>query len=232
MTLLFALFLTYTVTTGTGAAHAADAGNTVDPYKPAMLLTNTGGNEKNELIKYTVTDGKVTEDSRISLAKGYSDIAISANGTKLYAIGKSPEHNNDLRVWVLDTDTGEELEEKPVAGLPTDYFPNALTPLQDGDLLTGTSGDSKVVISELYRINPETGQATKFEMSLSEGYGSAGDFLTVSDHEIMAIATHKDQYDSPLESRLSEALLLDLETKSVRSLGEVPISYGRRTGQQ
>jgi len=103
----------------------------------------------------------------------FYDIAFSSDGNTLYGVYVTG-------LSVIDPATGATLSSKPITGVPG-LFPNALSATADGNLLMGNG-------SVIYTVDPATGAAVPYA-SFPAGYGSGGDFITVSDGDIIVSAS-------------------------------------------
>ncbi len=176
------------------AAHAATA------CAAGSIYANVGTGRL-ALNEYSTTG---TLLSSVPLTRDYYDIAFLGDGTTLYGVRANV-------LWRIDPTTGQEISGTPITGLPANYEANALSALPTGDLLTGTSNSTQI-----FQINPITGVATPFRASFPPGFGSAGDFLSLNDGDILAVGT------GPNVSTLFRIKPDD----SVIEVGTVPATYG------
>jgi uncharacterized repeat protein (TIGR01451 family) len=111
----------------------------------------------------------------------YGDIAWSADGSTLYGV----EIEQQL-LYVIDPNTGATISTVAMTGLPTGEWLNALSSLPNGNLLIGFPENR-----DIYEVDPTTGAATQFRASFPTEpglEGAAGDFLTLPDGDILALA--------------------------------------------
>lgn len=176
---------------------------------PGTIYVNTGG-APTVLNQYTTT-GELA--SSVPTSNSYTDIAFSADGLTLYGILPG----SPAVLYTIDPDTGAETASVPVAGLPgLPYYANALSALADGSLLVGAAPGAGAVSQQIFRIDPVTGVATPFAASFPAGFGSAGDFLSLSDGDVLAVGS--DGFDNVLFRIKPDSTVI--------AVGTVPLSYG------
>ncbi|WP_158277250.1 DUF7507 domain-containing protein [Serinibacter arcticus] len=176
--------------------------------EPGDIYVNTGGATP-VINRYSPT-GELLNSAPTEAA--YTDIAFSADGLVMYGI-----LDDGASVFTFDPETGAELGSVAVVGLPTaGYFINALSALPDGDLLVGAAPSGTETSQRIYRINPITGVATQFGASFPEGFGSAGDFLSLPDGDLLAIGL----------GQFGSSLFRIAPDFTVTNVGTVPVSFG------
>lgn len=141
---------------------------------PATIWAN-GGTALN-LYRY-LTDGTQI-GTPVPLARAYADIAWSADGETLYALGAT---GPVITLFTLDSATGDELSSVPITGITGTATANAgLSTASDGSLLYGNN------TVNLYKVNPVTGVASSFAQ-LPTGQVTAGDFVTLPGGDVLAL---------------------------------------------
>ncbi|MBP5803149.1 hypothetical protein J2D78_13760, partial [Microbacterium maritypicum] len=202
LAMIFAMLTTINVI---GSAQTAQAAAVCTP---GNIYANTGG-AVNELNKYSTTGDLV---SSVPLARSYTDIAFLGDGVTLYGIAPG----TPTVLYTIDPDTGAEIGSVSVTGLPaTAYFANALSAAPDGSLLVGAAPNGETG-RMIFEINPTTGVATPFQAMFPTGYGSAGDFLSLADGDILAVGS----------TGSGGALFRIAPDFSVTQVGTVPQSFG------
>lgn len=166
----FATTLGVTTLTPPDAAEAATVGQCV----AGDLYVNVG-NGVLALDRYTTTGVLV---STVPLSKPYGDIAFSNTGSTLYGA-----EWNASNLDTIDPATGAATASITIAGPAAGGSVNALSALPDGSLLAGVAGDSA-----LYTIDPATGVSVAFRAALPSGYTPAGDFISLTDGDILVAA--------------------------------------------
>ncbi|WPF83961.1 hypothetical protein SANBI_001673 [Sanguibacter sp. 4.1] len=176
--------------------------------EPGNITVNIGSGTP-RLIQYSAT-GSV--ESEVAVPRSYTDIAYSSDGLTLYGILPGVP-----TLYTIDPATGVETASIPITGMPASgYFQNALSALPDGSLLTGAARNSDPVSQQIFRIDPTTGVATPFAASFPTGFGSAGDFLTLADGDVLAIGN----------GPAGNALFRIAPDATVTQVGTVPESFG------
>lgn len=206
LAVLFALLCTmltaFNVLTQAQSAQAAPI------CEPGNITVNIGSGTP-RLIQYSAT-GSV--ESEVAVPRSYTDIAYSSDGLTLYGILPGVP-----TLYTIDPATGVETASIPITGMPASgYFQNALSALPDGSLLTGAARNSDPVSQQIFRIDPTTGVATPFAASFPTGFGSAGDFLTLADGDVLAIGN----------GPAGNALFRIAPDATVTQVGTVPESFG------
>ncbi|KAB1887788.1 hypothetical protein F6W70_10585 [Microbacterium maritypicum] len=202
LAMIFAMLTTINVIGSPQAAQAAAV------CTPGNIYANTGG-AVNELNKYSTTGDLV---SSVPLARSYTDIAFLGDGVTLYGIAPG----TPTVLYTINPDTGAEIASVPVTGLPaTAYFANALSALPDGSLLVGAAPNGETG-RMIFEINPTTGVATPFQAMFPTGFGSAGDFLSLADGDILAVGS----------TGSGGSLFRIAPDFSVTEVGTVPQSFG------
>lgn len=181
-------------------AVAAPAAQAATVCADGSIYANVGSGRL-ALNEYSTTG---TLLNSVPLTRDYYDIAFLSDGTTLYGVRVNV-------LWRIDPTTGQEISGTPITGLPANYDANALSALPTGDLLTGTSNST-----EIFQINPTTGVATPFRASFPPGFGSAGDFLSLNDGDILAVGTGTNV----------STLFRIKPDNSVIEVGTVPTTYG------
>lgn len=152
------------------AAGAATAGQCV----AGDIYVNIG-NGALALDRYTATGVLV---STVPLSKPYGDIAFSNTGSTLYGA-----EWDDSNLDTIDPSTGAVTASITITGPAAGGSVNALSALPEGGLLAGVAGDSV-----LYTIDPATGVSVAFRAALPSGYTPAGDFISLTDGDILVAA--------------------------------------------
>lgn len=169
---------------------------------PGDVYVNVGSGSL--ALRQYATDGTLV--SSVPLAHAYGDIAFSDTGSTLYGA--------EWDAPVLDTidpATGDVTASVPITG-PAAGAVNALSALPDGSLLAGVFGQS-----QLWTVDPATGTSSAFRAALPAGYTSSGDFVSLSDGDVLAAA------DGPGGQGYLVRIHPDDTTTVV---GSVPESYG------
>ncbi|WP_158292566.1 DUF7507 domain-containing protein, partial [Serinibacter arcticus] len=175
---------------------------------PGNITVNTGSATP-QLIQYSAT-GSV--ESSVAVPRSYTDIAYSSDGLTLYGILPGVPF-----LYTIDPATGVETARIAITGMPASgYFQNALSALPDGSLLTGAAPNGQATSQQIFRIDPTTGVATLFAASFPTGFGSAGDFLTLADGDILAVGNGPG----------GNALFRIAPDATVTQVGTIPESYG------
>ena len=187
-----------------------------DECVPETIYVNAG-TRPYKLQEYT-TAGDLVSD--VALTRAYTDIAITADGARMYGIAVA-----STGVFVLDEidlDTGAPLASVDITGIALPYYPNALSVTADGTLLTGGARvASDVNRQTAYEIDPVTGAATSVGEIFPENWGSAGDFLTLADGDLLAVGDGVDATGSVIN-----ALFRVSPEGETTMVGTVPQSYG------
>ena len=210
-----AVFLAATATL-TGATGAGTARAEIGVCAPVAIVVNTGSPTL-KLNSYSTTG---TLLSTAQLTTTYGDIAFDASGTTLYGSYFFAPFG---RIDVINTATGAVTRRIALTGpaAASTVALNGLSGLPDGTLLGGASGSSV-----LYRIDPATGVSTVYPRSLPAGYTSAGDFLSLDDGDLIAMANaSSDQTLSHLIRIHPDGSSVDVGTVE-RSIG-MAISGGK-----
>ncbi|GHE07515.1 hypothetical protein [Klenkia taihuensis] len=169
----------------------------------AHLLVNTGTTSGQEqLLRYDPT-GRLR--ASVPAQRPYGDVAVLPDGT-LFGVDLDTGADTLYRV---DLGTGAETASVPITGPPGLTY-DALSGAPDGDLLLGAHQDDRVL-----EVDPATGATTLFA-TLPPGYGSAGDFLTLADGDVLAVA----------EGGGGNALVRIHPGGATTLIGTVPESYG------
>ncbi|MBF4629595.1 hypothetical protein ITJ42_00005, partial [Clavibacter michiganensis subsp. phaseoli] len=208
LAVLFAMLASFSVVLPAQSAQAAPI------CAPGNITVNTGpGAAPQALNQYEATTGSLV--SSVRATRTYTDIAFSSDGRTLYAItnfGAGPA------LFTIDPETGAETSLTFVTGVPSsNYFVNALSALPDGSLLTGASFVGGAPQSQqIFRIDPATGEATPFQAAFPDGFGSAGDFLTLADGDLLAVGS----------GNAGSALFRISPSFAVTQVGSIPLTYG------
>jgi uncharacterized membrane protein len=176
---------------------------------PGSIYVNTG------VVPMTLKQYSPTGEllDSVPTARGYTDIAFSSDGLTLYGI--MPGTANIL--YTIDPKTGAETASLAVTGLPaSDYYVNALSALADGSLLVGAARSGGATAQQIFRVNPSTGVATLFPASFPAGFGSAGDFLSLADGDVLAVGAGAS----------GNSLFRIAPSFAVTRVGAVPESFG------
>ncbi|WP_082495885.1 isopeptide-forming domain-containing fimbrial protein [Agreia sp. Leaf335] len=175
---------------------------------PGNIYVNTGSATP---VLNQYSDSGALESS-VSVPRSYTDIAFSSNGFTLYGVNPGVP-----TLYTIDPDTGAETASIAITGIPaSNYFVNALSSLADGSLLVGASRGGGATAQQIFRINPATGVATLYEAAFPTGFGSAGDFLSLADGDILAIGGGPN----------GNALFRISPSFAVTQVGTVPESFG------
>lgn len=192
-------------TVGTSSAAAAPSSE----CSSSPILTNTGFNT---LLTYS-TSGVLLD--AVDVPHAYGDIAMTADGV-LYGI------NFPLApptLYTINPATGVETASLPLTGAvlnpanidqSSPQF-NSLSALPDGDLLLAAASTSNI-----FRVNPITGVTSLFGASFPPGIVAAGDFLSLSTGDLLAVGS--DGSESPL--------YLIHPDLTVTQIGTVPTTFG------
>ncbi|MBD8728975.1 DUF11 domain-containing protein [Frigoribacterium sp. CFBP 13707] len=175
---------------------------------PGTIFVNTGGGTR-DLYEYSV-DGTLIRSTQ--LFRDYGDIAFSSDGLTLYGVNFSRPGT----LYTIDTATGAETGSIPITGALPFVSVNALSALNNGNLLMGASGDRAV-----YELDPETGVSTIYQAAFPVGFSSGGDFLTLADGDVLAVAS----IDSGTPAN-SSALFRFSPDGTVTQIGTVPQAFG------
>ncbi|MDY0947154.1 hypothetical protein SOM11_14250 [Frigoribacterium sp. CFBP9039] len=175
---------------------------------PGTIFVNTGGATR-DLYEYSV-DGTLIRSTQ--LFRDYGDIAFSSDGLTLYGVNFSRPGT----LYTIDTATGAETGSIPITGALPFVSVNALSALPNGNLLMGASGDRSV-----YELDTETGVSTIYQASFPAGFASGGDFLTLADGDVLAVAS----IDSGAPAN-SSALFRFSPDGTVTQIGTVPQAFG------
>lgn len=205
LSLIIAMLTSISVFGAPQTAHAAPI------CTPGNIYVNTGGGD-DVLNQYTAT-GELS--SSVPMSQSYTDIAFSSDGLTLYGIVPGAP----AVLYTIDPATGAETASLAITGLPaTGYYANALSALADGSLLVGAAPGAGAVSQQIFRIDPATGVATSFAASFPAGFGSAGDFLSLSDGDVLAVGS---------DGTGSGSVLFRIKSDfSVVQVGTVPEAYG------
>lgn len=209
-----------------GGASSATASTT--PGAPACGPSNIWANagttvEPPKLIEFT-PDGTIVRT--VPLGRFFGDIAWSVDGTRIFAVEFASASNGATvgRLSTIDPNTGAELGQLDITGA-LDTLPfvpggqialNALSTLPDGRLLLGAGTSSKI-----FAVDPVTGVSTLFATYPSQPggpYVSSGDFLTLPDGDILALAT-TPEFAATTAFRIHP-------DGTITRVGTLPISYG------
>ncbi|AZH84559.1 isopeptide-forming domain-containing fimbrial protein [Plantibacter sp. PA-3-X8] len=175
---------------------------------PGNIYVNTGSATP-VLNQYSETGAL---EGSVPVPRSYTDIAFSSDGLTLYGILPGVPS-----LYTINPDTGAETARVAITGLPaTNYFPNALSALADGSLLVGGVGGGSATAQQIFRINPTTGVATLYEAAFPAGFGSAGDFLSLADGDVLAVGSGPN----------GNALFRISPSFAVTQVGTLPESYG------
>jgi len=171
----------------------------VVPCPPTNIWVNTG-TIPGVLQEYSPT-GTLVSSHPTGL---FYDIAFSSDGKTLYGI-------NVGTMSVIDPATGATLSTIPTTGITTGGLPNALSTMSDGTLLLGVG-------SGIYTLDPATGVAVRYA-TFPAGYFSGGDFITISDGDIIVSA-------APIVADGGSPLFRMHPDKTFTQIGTIPSSYG------
>ncbi|SKC36589.1 conserved repeat domain-containing protein/fimbrial isopeptide formation D2 domain-containing protein [Okibacterium fritillariae] len=175
---------------------------------PGNIYVNTGSATP---VLNQYSDAGALESS-VPVPHSYTDIAFSSNGLTLYGILPGVPF-----LYTIDPNTGAETAQIAITGLPaSNYFVNALSSLADGSLLVGASPGGGATAQQIFRINPASGVATLYEAAFPTGFGSAGDFLSLADGDILAVGAGSN----------GNALFRISPSFAVTQVGTVPESFG------
>ncbi|MFD4538000.1 hypothetical protein ACFWNL_37765, partial [Kitasatospora sp. NPDC058397] len=145
---------------------------------PVPLWVNTGGGG-DQLYSYSPTG---TQLSDVPLVRDYGDIAWSADGTTLYGVSwqESP-----ATLYTINPATGAETSSVVITGpAAVDGFTfNALSSRPDGSLFVAS-----FFSNQIWTLNPATGVSTLFPASYPATLVSSGDFVTLSDGDVLGVA--------------------------------------------
>lgn len=160
---------------------------------PAPIYTVDNGNGVTaapKLISYDTTGSvlatvPLTTSTGGSLLAPVTDIAMSADGSKLYGIATPLIGTPTL--YTFDPATGKATGTIPVTGINWLTFntPSALSVLPSGKILIGANSGTNS--RQLYAIDSTTGVATPYA-TLPVGYFASGDFLTLPDVTLLVLA--------------------------------------------
>jgi len=203
LTALFALFFAMLSVVGSGVtsqvARAADA-----VCLPGSIYVNVGQGRL-ALNRYSATGAL---QASAPLPRSYGDIAFSSDGLTLYAVGGPVQ-----TLYTVDPATGAETTSRAITGaLPANANSNSLSALPDGSLLVGDGNTTGI-----YQINPATGVSTVYSPSLPTGYSSAGDFLSLPDGDVLAVANAPGGGNVLIRLRPNQTTVI---------VGAVPVSFG------
>ena len=175
---------------------------------PSNIYVNTSS--PNNLLQYSPTGTLV---STVSIPGSYGDTALSADGKILYGI---TFFGQPTKLDAIDPSTGALLRSVTVTGAAAGAVNlNALSALPNGNLLTSNPYEPAI-----YEIDPTTGESTLFRAAFPEGYGSAGDFLTLPGGDILAVATVSANLSLP------STLFRIHPDGSLTEIGTVPRTFG------
>ena len=203
-----ALLLAATATL-TGADGADPARAEIGVCAPVAIVVNTGAPSL-KLNSYSTTG---TLLSTAQLTTTYGDIAFDASGTTLYGSYFFAPFG---RIDVINRSTGAVTRQIALTGpaAASTVALNGLSGLPDGTLLGGASGSAI-----LYKIDPATGVSSVYPRSLPAGYTSAGDFLSLDDGDLIAMA------NASADQTLSHLIRIHPDGSSV-DVGTVERSIG------
>jgi uncharacterized repeat protein (TIGR01451 family) len=150
------------------------------PYdcKPNDIFVQT--DSPSRLLRYS-PDGTLLSDIPFKrangtvLTSGFTDIAVTPDGTKAYLLSSS----GDLTIF--DTETGI-LQGTLLLDLPGGGVWNGLSFAADGRLLIGQTSTLNI-----YAVNTTTGAFTVWN-TWPSGRGSAGDFLTLANGDVIGVS--------------------------------------------
>ncbi|HEX4189607.1 MAG TPA: prealbumin-like fold domain-containing protein [Marmoricola sp.] len=187
---------------------------------PIYTVDNGSGVTANpRLISYDTTGAvlatvPLTASTGLPLLAPVTDIAMSADGSKLYGIATPIVGTPTL--YTFDPATGKATGTVPVTGINwlTFVAPSALSVLPDGTILIGATGSRN-----LYQIDPLTGNATLYA-TLPVGYFSSGDFLTLPDATLLVLA------GTPASPTTTTLFRYDPVALTFTAVGTVPASSG------
>ncbi|MFJ2862962.1 CARDB domain-containing protein [Kitasatospora sp. NPDC087314] len=164
------------------ASKAGGAGERSGPRAltcpPVPIWANSGGGG-DQLYEYSPTG---TQLAAVPLVRDYGDIAWSADGTTLYGV---TWHASPAMLYTINPATGAETGSVaitgPAAAFGSDF--NALSARPDGTLLVGS-----FFSNQIWTLNPTTGASTLFPVAYPAGLVSSGDFVTLSDGDVLGVA--------------------------------------------
>lgn len=172
------------------------------------LFVNAGGGSRDLRRLDPVTRTWRTTPGVVPLSKDYGDIAFRNDGSVLYGIDFG-----SASLDRIDPATGAATPVPLTTGaslLPGGL--NGLSALPSGSLLVGSW-----TTSSLYEIDPATGVVTTSAWQLPSGSASGGDFLTLDDGDVLALASAGGS---------SFLVRLDAAGAPPVRIGDVPRSHG------